>query len=129
VSTYSIYLLGCHWGPFREISYNITNYALNVGFAGMINMYQACQELEATSYPSYIIRYSRQCPELLTLSYIKNNNTVGHARKPVSESIPSFIKREQIPNFPLSISFRWQKAEKNSSTISEYVSCGGYISL
>jgi len=128
VSTYSVHLLGCHWGPFRDISSNISDYALKDGFAGMINMYQACKELEKRNpNECYLIRYSRQCPELLTISHFKNNS-VRHTRKSRTESIKSILQKDNIEHCALPVSFKWDEAEQKSATIYEYVTDGDYYS-
>jgi len=121
VSTYSVHLLGCHWGPFKDISSNIANYALKYGFAGMINMYQACKELENRNQKEcYLIRYSRQCPELLTISHFKNNS-VRHTRKSRTESIVSLLRKENIEHCPVTVLFKWDEAEEKSTTMLDYV--------
>jgi len=128
VSTYSVHLLGCHWGPFRDISTNISEYALKDGFAGMINMYQACKELEKINRNEcYLIRYSRQCPELLTISHYKNNS-VRHTRKARTESIRTLLKKDKIEHCPLPVLFKWAEAEQKSGNIYEYVTDGDYYS-
>lgn len=84
-------------------------------------MYQAIKVIQTRSTPCYLIRYSRFCPELLTISYRDEKLSLGHTRKPITTSIPDLLKQEKIPDIPLPGLFNWKSAVKNSKSISAYV--------
>jgi len=131
ITTYSFHLLACHWGPYEKIIENLRNYALSSGFLGQMNNYAAEEALYKQKKRVYLIRFSRLCPDMLTITYKNEKGVVTNTRKPKEQSMEEFLKKNisQKPSIhyrPISIKFKWHLAKEKSSSVLTYASHNGW---
>jgi len=122
ITPYSFHLLGCHWGPHKDIASNLQQYALKQGFLGMMNSYSAEELL--TNYPEkhLLVRFSRLYPELLTIT-LNDGKTKTNKRKAKDVGIKAFLKKEGLDKYEkVPLRLDWATL-KTKNTISTYVIC------
>jgi len=98
---------------------------LSQGFLGIINVFEAEELIKYCSEKVFLIRFSRNNPELLTIDYGKDvHGKVHHTRKPKEQSLENFLKT--ISDFrPLPLQFFWEFAKTNSNSVADYASFEG----
>jgi len=89
ITPYAVNILCCHFGPFDNVIRNIKMHALQKGFLGLLNLVSA-EEILCSSPNKFLVRFSREKPECLTVS-CNISGELRHTRKSPTESIADVI--------------------------------------
>eukprot|EP01123_Difflugia_compressa_P002109 TRINITY_DN12831_c0_g1_i1.p1 TRINITY_DN12831_c0_g1~~TRINITY_DN12831_c0_g1_i1.p1 ORF type:complete len:427 (-),score=48.66 TRINITY_DN12831_c0_g1_i1:220-1416(-) len=127
VTSYLFHLLGCLWGPYDKLLYNLETYASTPGFLGILNMYGASKIMKQHSNVDksrlYIIRFSRLCPDRLTITYINKKGHVTNIRLTPYGDLSASLAESFSEHTPVPQQYDVILAVANSKSLRTYTAC------